>query len=79
MNTAETEGQDSPLLPVAWHSLLRLSYLSSPDLGYGFGPVLPLRHSFHFRSICISDNDEERLVIYKELETCFVREETGVF
>lgn len=79
LNMAETEGQDSPLLSVAWRSLLPLSYLSSPDLSYGFCSVLPLRHSFHFWSNCISDNDAERFVIYKELETCFVREETGVF
>lgn len=78
-NSAETERLDIPLLSVSLACIIPslLPFISWPRLWVLLSAASKTLSPLW--SICISDNDKERLVIYKEVETCFVCEDTSIF
>ena len=78
-NSAETERLDIPLLSVSLACIIPslLPFISWPRLWVLLSAASKTLSPLW--SICISDNDKERLVIYKEVETCFACEDTSIF
>ena len=72
VSSAETKRLDGPLLSFSLVLTHSLSYLSSPDLNYGFCSVLPLRLSLHFEASAFQIMIRKDLWFIKRVETCFV-------
>ena len=73
VSSAETKRLDGPLLSFSLVLTHSLSYLSSPDLNYGFCSVLPLRLSLHFEASAFQIMIRKDLWFIKRVETCFVK------